>query len=1136
MSTFVKKVTSAVAGLAIVSSIVTPLAGVSAAYTSLEAANELATLGVIVDNSANPADYELGNSIIRGEGVKVMMNLSDIAVVDNCDGNFSDLTASNWVCKYAETALANGMVADNANFRPNDLVSMIEGLKMVFQARELERDDNADWRAGYVSAAVDMGIATPFTNYDDAVTRGQMFIWAAEAIDAGEDVAVEDDLLCGILGTCAMDDEEAMEEEAMEEEAETPVVTTGSAMISLSPQSPSNGLAAVNTPRVAMLAFDVTAGASDVTLEQVTLFHVGLGDRANVDNVTIYNSANENVSKTKSFSDNDLDISFDRDIVVEAGMTETFTVTATLNDNGSTNTTYQIELAALEASASVSGAGIIGAALTPTVVANSAKLSVEDDTASDDITIGEEVTLAGFSIEETEDNEDVLIRTITLHQNGSIDADYLEDLVLEADGVVIATGMMVNNNDELVMNVDYVLAADDEVEFELMGTVSGDVNETVHFEFEEIDDIYATGISTGFNIGFNVGDEPQLADVASIETVEGAEIDAVFDKSDVDETKVDVDDVLVGTLELTANSNDYEVTEIEVTVTGTAGTAAIDDMYLGGQSFDSVSGNVYTFEDITLSQGVTEVLALEFDVNDSLILNGQDVVFAIKITEIEDDENNITYTDGGTNDVNVVLSTNAFDTQSIDIETASFELTQTSVNDRELVLANGTETVLYKAKISVGDSDDVTIEDLDLTLKSTSTLSVDLDDVIDSATLNIGGTTYDADIDSNSVDFTSVNHVVAAGSDNVELLITAVLQDDDSIGVLETVTMELLAANLDLEDSDNETVTNVTLPSNPSSKDTTTTLREEGTFSVKVINEVDTDDNLENTVLAGNAGVVLAELEVEAEYEDMDVETLEFTIPGDFSDTFNDVMIVNGSATVADGAIVTSDGTTTTIRFEDFTVMDSDDLIEGELVADLSTFTGQGDETSAQLGDVAVSLNVATIDVDGADSNNTITATTTGTVTGETVTVVPAMLTLSVPVSLSTGTANVRIDVDAGGNTVGTSNEDPEVVVTALTFADLNSTNLYTVYKNGNAVGAGAAADADAGFAALSVADRQFENSETFVFAPVNNGAVSQTFTLVLSGVVATYNVVDTDGNTIATGLTTTLDNDLAVGTTTISK
>jgi len=60
MSTFVKKVTSAVAGLAIVSSIVTPLAGVSAAYTSLEAANELATLGVIVDNSANPADYELG--------------------------------------------------------------------------------------------------------------------------------------------------------------------------------------------------------------------------------------------------------------------------------------------------------------------------------------------------------------------------------------------------------------------------------------------------------------------------------------------------------------------------------------------------------------------------------------------------------------------------------------------------------------------------------------------------------------------------------------------------------------------------------------------------------------------------------------------------------------------------------------------------------------------------------------------------------------------------------------------------------------------------------------------------------------------------------------------------------------------
>lgn len=739
MSTFVKKVTSAVAGLAIVSSIVTPLAGVSAAYTSLEAANELATLGVIVDNSANPADYELGNSIIRGEGVKVMMNLSDIAVVDNCDGNFSDLAASNWVCKYAETALANGMVADNANFRPNDLVSMIEGLKMVFQARELERDDNADWRAGYVSAAVEMGIATPFTNYDDAVTRGQMFIWAAEAIDAGEDVAVEDDLLCGILGTCADDvivDEGT--DEGTDVIVDSPSVATGTATISLSPQSPSNGLAAVNTPRVTMLAFDVTAGASDVTLEQVTLYHVGLGDRDNVDDVTIYDSRNASVSKTRSFNENDLDISFDRDIVIQAGETETFTIGATLTDNGSTNTTYQIELGALEASAVVSGGGIIGAALTPTNVANSAILEVEDDTASESIDIGEQATFAGFSIEERNDNEDVLIRTITLTQNGSVDAQYLEDLTLEADGVVVATGIFVDGDDELVINLDYVLAADDEVDFELMGIVTGDVGETVHFEFEENDAIFATGLSTGFNIGFVAGKEPTTADIATEEEVEGAEINVVFDKSDIDETKVDIDDVLIGTLEITANSDNYEINEIQVVVTGSAGTAVVEDLNLDGTSFDSFDGvNTYTFEDIILSEGVTEVLPLEFDVVDDVIFNGQDVTFEIRITEVEDDEDNITYTVNGTNDLRDILSSNSFDTQTIDIETSNYELTQTQLTQREVVLANGVEIVLYKGKLNIGDADSVEFRDIDFPVVL-SGAGYDLEDILDSATINIG--------------------------------------------------------------------------------------------------------------------------------------------------------------------------------------------------------------------------------------------------------------------------------------------------------------------------------------------------------------------------------------------------------------
>ncbi len=1133
MSTFVQKVTSAVAGLAIAFSVVSPIAGVSAAYSSVQAADKLATLDVIVDQSANPADYRLGDNLPRKEATKVMMNLStDIDVVDNCTGEFSDLTSADWACKYAETALANGMVAANANFRPDDLVSKIEALKMVFQGRGLERNNDADWRMGYVSAAVEMGVApAAFTDYDAAASRGEMFIWAVNAIDAGE-VADPSDLLCEILGTC-----DPVVVEPTDPVVVTPPVTTGgTAMISLSPQSPSNGLAAVNTPRVAMLTFDVTAGSSDVTLEQVTLYHVGLGDRQNVDNVTVYDSRNASVSKTKNFNQNDLDISFDRDIVVQAGTTETYTIAATLTDNGATNTTYQIELGSLEASAAVSGSGIVGAALTPTNVSNSGLLKVEDDTASDTVEIGDRVTLAGFSIEEKNDNEDVLIRTITLFQIGSVDSEYIEDLVLKADGVEIATGLMVDNDDELVMNIDYVLAADDKVDFELTGVISGDVNETVHFAFEGIDDIYATGMSTGFNIGFDGTNAPgdSSVDVASVETIEGAEIDAVFDRSDVDETKVDVDDVLVGTLELTANSNDYEVTEIQVTVSGTAGTAAIDDMYLDGSSFDSVSGNVYTFEDIVLSQGVTEVLPLEFDVKDDILLNGTNVIFDVQITEIDDDENNITYTLTSTPDIGDIISSNAFDQQSIDIETASFELTQTQVNDREVVLANGIETVLYKAKISVGDSDTISVEDFDLTLNAGSTLSVDLDDVIDSATLNIGGTTFDGDEDSDSIDFTSINYDIAAGTDNVELLVTAVLKDDDSIGVSETLIMELLAANIELEDSDGEDVVGASKVITTGSQNTTTTLREEGTFEIKVINEVDTDDNLENTVLAGESGVVIAELELEAEYEDMDVEELFFTVAGgDFSNTFDDAMIMNGSAVIADGAVITFDGTNTRIRFDDFTVADADDQMDAELVVNLNNITGTGDATSATAGVSTVTVSAADVDVEGADSNNTIVADTTGTVASEAVSVVPTLLVFSVVENLSNGQAKVKVTADSGANTVGTSSETPEVVLNSLTFTDLaGSAGGYIVYKDGEASVQGSlAAGTGAKPVAFGAVDVQFDTSNTYIIVPA--ATVDETYSLVLSGLVANYDVVDSTSTVISAGLTTTLESDISLGSKT---
>lgn len=1146
MSTFGKKVISAVAGLAVVSSIVSPIAGVSAAMTGVEAANELALLGVIVDQSANPAEYELGNNLKRREAVKVMMNLSPVAVVNNCEGKFKDLKASDWACKYAETALANNMVAGNDMFRPDDMVSKIEGLKMVFQARGLERETNVDWRAGYVEAALKKGvIESKFTDYNTNVKRGEMFVWAVNAIKSNSgDVTDGDDFLCEILGNCEDNTGTGTTNTGTTNTGTT--APKGTASLSLSPESPTNGLAAVNTPRVAMLTFDVTAGSSDVTLNKAELLHVGLGNRQNIKDVAIYDSKNVRVSKQRSFSNNDLELSFERGIVVEAGKTQSFTVAAMLAGSGTENTTYQIELTGLSASATVSGAGIVGAALTPTVVNNIGKLSVKKDTASSNITVGEEVELAGFSIKEENDNEDVLIKTITLHQNGSVRAEYLENLTLYADGKAIASDMMVNRNDEVVMNINYTLGAKKDVDFKLRGVVTGDVSQKVHFEFEGNDDIYAVGVKSGFNIGFDFTGNNNLASVniADESIIEGAEINAVFTRSDTDEARIDTRDVKVGTLKLTANTNDYTIEKIKVNVSGANAGQAVENLELDGTTWDSNSGNDYIFTDIVLSKGETKALDITFDVADKIALNGSTLTFTVSVEEIRDEENRITYS--GSNVIDV-MSTNVFSSKDVDIKSASFDLVNVQVNNRELVLGNNVETVLYKGKINVGDSSLVEIKRMRFNTTNNNNLgtNVTLKNIIGGATLNIGGKTYDARINDNNLDFASLRHEVAAGSTEVEVLLTAKLKDYSGIAGSAVLELAPSLALTDLEDVDGNALAQNDV-SLANTAVTRTTMRSNGLLTVAVKNNPETDDNLENTVLAGTKSVVLADVDVEAQYEDIKVDNLKFYINGaDFTSTITNARLMAGTKTIASNGIVTMSGSNTEIRFRNsFDIKDTDNLQEAQLVADINRITGEGDQTSATAGTIIVSNNVV-VEAKGRSSNDDI-ANTGASVAGEQVAIVPTKLTFSVVESLNTGTAKVKVTADSGTNRVGLNNQVPEIEIVSMNLNDLGSHNEYSVYNDrtlNSQTGAASAA-----FGNVVAADRVVKSNETFVFSPINSGTTSQTYKLALAPDAATFKVRDTSGNYLqndgtftnnagtAKVFTASMNSSLTLGTTTITK
>ena len=192
------------------------------------AANFLADKGVIVDQSTNVEAYNHTSNITRREMVKVAMNISGKSVPNTCSGDFTDLNSSDWGCKYAEAALENGFIAANASFRPNDLITNSESLKMIMQARGISRDENSDWRAGYKSKAMSEWIIMSEYDFNANAKRGWIFDTAALSYTE--------------FKTSMMKDDAMMEDEMMKEEG----VMVGGAMMVASKNIVENAVEADN--------------------------------------------------------------------------------------------------------------------------------------------------------------------------------------------------------------------------------------------------------------------------------------------------------------------------------------------------------------------------------------------------------------------------------------------------------------------------------------------------------------------------------------------------------------------------------------------------------------------------------------------------------------------------------------------------------------------------------------------------------------------------------------------------------------------------------------------------------------------------------------------------------------------------
>ena len=152
--------------------------------SELSSAQALAAKWVIKAQS-NTSDFRLGDTITRKEMMKIVMNLSGKNVPDTCAGSFGDVV-NDWGCKYIETALANGFIAKNANFRPNDTITKAESMKLLMQARGIDRVSNtSDWQGDWMNTAFNNGLlSAKYTDHNTAAKRGFLFDVGAKPISS----------------------------------------------------------------------------------------------------------------------------------------------------------------------------------------------------------------------------------------------------------------------------------------------------------------------------------------------------------------------------------------------------------------------------------------------------------------------------------------------------------------------------------------------------------------------------------------------------------------------------------------------------------------------------------------------------------------------------------------------------------------------------------------------------------------------------------------------------------------------------------------------------------------------------------------------------------------------------------------
>ena len=181
--------------MVILASLSVTMVWASTLNSMIEAANNLASDGIINDHSSNTSLYKLDAYVLRQEIAAVSRWVAWLNKKEKCDNIFSDLSSTNpntWACVNVEVLVDNNLISKNTTFRPEDFITKSETLWMLIKSIGFDYSYNTSsskgWQEQIVDFAVSKWVVDRFTDYNSLATRGWVFEVADTTIKKDKEI------------------------------------------------------------------------------------------------------------------------------------------------------------------------------------------------------------------------------------------------------------------------------------------------------------------------------------------------------------------------------------------------------------------------------------------------------------------------------------------------------------------------------------------------------------------------------------------------------------------------------------------------------------------------------------------------------------------------------------------------------------------------------------------------------------------------------------------------------------------------------------------------------------------------------------------------------------------------------------